>query len=314
MCNDVRRGAAVVSARLHGAWRWASRAQRAGRHIACAALCVGAIASAVAGVTPEVSRIVFAADAAEQSVQLYNLNTYPVLVQAWVDDGDIRSIPQSSSAPVVALPPIFRMAPHDQTSLRLINAGDPLPTDRESLRWLNLYEIPATPKDWGHDQQTVTVTMRTQIKLFVRPAGLADPGASRLRKLVLSLAPARRGLALTIDNPTPYYATIGAVQVSLGDAAKQAVPDMIAPLSRTTVTFDAWRASPGAVARVTFSLIGDDGNPDADTRTVRVGACSGDVACDSGPASDAVQADTSPAGSNATRSSTDSLDEMRARK
>ncbi|KAG8155616.1 pili assembly chaperone [Burkholderia catarinensis] len=282
--------------------------------MACAALCVGAIAPALAGVTPEVSRIVFAADATEQSVQLYNLNTYPVLVQAWVDDGDIRSVPQSSDAPVVALPPIFRMAPHDQTSLRLINAGEPLPTDRESLRWLNLYEIPATPKDWGQDGQTVTVTMRTQIKLFVRPAGLADPGVGRLRKLVLSLAPARRGLALTIDNPTPYYATIGAVQVALDDTVKQAVPDMIAPFSRTTVAFGAWQASPGAAARVTFSLIGDDGNPEADTRTVHVGACPGDVARDSGPARDAVQVDTSPADSNTTGSSTDGLDEMRPRK
>jgi len=284
--------------------------QRAGRRIACAALCVGAIVPAVAGVTPEVSRIVFAADAAEQSVQLYNLNTYPVLVQAWVDDGDIRSVPQSSSAPVVALPPIFRMAPHDQTSLRLINAGEPLPTDRESLRWLNLYEIPATPKDWGKDGQTVTVTMRTQIKLFVRPAGLADPGAGRLRKLVLSLAPACRGLALTIDNPTPYYVTIGAVQVALGNTAKQAIPDMIAPFSRTTVAFDAWQASPGTAARVTLSVIGDDGNPEAGTRTVRVGAYSGDVACDAGPASDAAPVESSPAHSNATGSSTDSLDEM----
>ncbi|WP_230960491.1 molecular chaperone [Burkholderia pseudomultivorans] len=302
-----------MSARLRGAWEWASCVQRAGRRLACAALCVGAIAPALAGVTPETSRIVFAADAAEQSVQLYNLNTYPVLVQAWVDDGDIRSVPQSSNAPIVALPPIFRMAPHDQTSLRLLNAGDPLPTDRESLLWLNLYEIPATPKDWGRNGQTMTVTMRTQIKLFVRPAGLADPGASRLRKLVLSLAPTQRGLALTIDNPTPYYATIGTVQVSLGDAAKQAVPDMIAPFSRTTVAFDAWHASPDAAARVTFSLIGDDGNPEADTRTVRVGACPVDVACDSGPAPDAGRVDTSASGSTVAESSTERVDETHPR-
>ncbi|WP_126228519.1 fimbrial biogenesis chaperone [Burkholderia ambifaria] len=306
MCNDVRRGTAIVALRLR--WAWCKR--QVGRHIACTALCVaavagGPIAPAVAGVTPEVSRIVFAADGAEQSVQLYNLNAYPVLVQAWIDGGDILSVPQSSSAPVVALPPIFRMAPHDQTSLRLINAGEPLPTDRESLLWLNLYEIPSTPKDWVHDRQTVTVTMRTQIKLFVRPAGFADPGVSRLRKLVLSLATARRGLALTIDNPTPYYATIGAVQVTLGDTAKQAVPDMIAPFSRTTVAFDAWHASPGAAARVTFTLIGDDGNPDADTRTVRVGACPGGVACDSGPASDAVQVLSPPIRTQRERQPTD---------
>ncbi|MBU9136924.1 molecular chaperone [Burkholderia multivorans] len=294
MCNNARWHATARPARWRGAWEWASWVRPAACRIACGALWAGAIAPAFAGVTPETSRIVFPADAAEQSVQLYNLNTYPVLGQAWVDDGDIRSVPQSSSAPVVALPPIFRMAPHDQTSLRLLNAGDALPTDRESLLWLNLYEIPATPKDWGHDGQTVTVTMRTQIKLFVRPAGLADPGASRLRKLVLSLAPAQRGLTLTIDNPTPYYATIGTVRVSLGDAAKQAVPDMIAPFARTTVAFDAWQASPGAVARVTFSLIGDDGNPEVDTRTVRV--------------------DASVPNSTVTESSSDRLDDTQPRK
>ncbi|MEY8174909.1 fimbrial biogenesis chaperone [Burkholderia multivorans] len=280
MCSNARAGASAASTNVHRAH--VSWARRVGRFVAHAALCIGAIACdkirpAAAGVTPEVSRVVFVADAAEQAVQLYNLNAYPVLVQAWVDDGDIQSVPQSSNAPIVALPPIFRMAPHDQTSLRLINAGEPLPTDRESLFWLNLYEIPATPMGWGLDRQTVTVTMRTQVKLFVRPVDLDNSGVDRLQQLRLSLAAAPGGLALTIENPTPYYATIGSVQVKLGDISKQAVPDMIAPFSRTMVTFDGWLTAPGTPADVTFSMIGDDGNSTADARALSVGTDLGDV-------------------------------------
>src|SRR5204863_2939575 len=55
---------------------------------------------------------------------------------------------------------------------RLINSGAALPSDRESLFWLNIYEIPSTPNGSMAESQLVTVTMRTQIKVFVRPRKL----------------------------------------------------------------------------------------------------------------------------------------------
>lgn len=228
---------------------------------------------AAAGVTPETSRVIFSAGAVEQSLQIYNVNRYPVLVQAWVDDGRLDAVPQASKSPVVVLPPIFRMGAGDQLNLRLISAGTRLPTDRESVYWLNLYEMPATAKrPKPANDADLTVTMRTQIKVFMRPGKLPYSPTELHKRLVFSLHRTGDALALTVDNPTPYYATIGVVQVTLGERSQEHPVDMIAPFSRTTVKLDASTSAPGDSATLRYTLIGDDGNPIVDERRVPIGS------------------------------------------
>jgi P pilus assembly chaperone PapD len=226
--------------------------------------------AAVAGVTPEVSRVVFPAKSTEETLQVVNVNKYPVLVQAWVDDGDVTAVPQRSLGPVMVLPPIFRMGSGEQTNLRLINAGKELPADRESVFWLNLYEIPATPKNAPVDEQTVTVTMRTQIKVFLRPDKLPYAVHELPRCLAFSLVQADGKLALDIDNPTPYYATIAGVSVETAGASQQAEPDMLAPFSHATVSLDRLVGKVGENAKLQFTVIDDDGNPVLGERTLAV--------------------------------------------
>ncbi|NBF06708.1 fimbria/pilus periplasmic chaperone, partial [Pseudomonas sp. Fl5BN2] len=103
------------------------------------------IGFALAGVTAEKTRVVFAANTTETSLQVMNQNPYPVVVQTWVDDGEPGSTPDTTQAPILPLPAIFRMEPGEQRNLRLIYTGEALPKDRESLFWLNLYEIPPRP-------------------------------------------------------------------------------------------------------------------------------------------------------------------------
>ena len=214
-----------------------------------------------AGVTPLTSRVVFPAGVTEQSLQLVNVNPYPVLVQAWVDDGDVNAVPQQSTSPIIALPPIFRMGPTDRTSLRLIHSGKALPTDRESLFWLNLHEIPPTKSDPPSDGQTVTVTMRTQIKVFVRPEKLPMPVSELPQRLAFSIRKESAMFCLTIENPTPYFATINALAVTVGDETQEITVDMIAPQSRAERDFAFGHAIQGAAATIAFSLLDDDGNP-----------------------------------------------------
>jgi len=220
-----------------------------------------------AGVTPEASRVVFPAGETEQSLHVFNANTWPVLVQAWVDGGRIDAVPQESTAPFVTLPPIFRMAAGDQTSLRIIYSGANLPSDRESLFWLNLYEIPGLLKHQLDDARAVVVTMRTQIKVFMRPAGLPYGPRELPKRLAFSLAKGAGKLTLRIGNPTPYYATLSAVLVKAGGHSQQITPDMVAPLSESTLEldqfdqFDQFDAQAVESAEVLFSLIDDDGTP-----------------------------------------------------
>lgn len=97
-----------------------------------------------AGVTAERTRLVFVEGQREASLLLVNQNPYPVLVQAWVDDGALDGEPDTALAPFLPLPPVFRLEPGRQRSLRLLATGQAQARDRESLYWLNIYEIPAS--------------------------------------------------------------------------------------------------------------------------------------------------------------------------
>lgn len=98
---------------------------------------------AMASVVAERTRIIFSEGNTEESLQLVNSNSYPVAVQVWVDDGDLMATPEKAISPVLVLPPLFRLQPQAQRSLRLILSGaSKLPLDRESAFWLNVYEIP----------------------------------------------------------------------------------------------------------------------------------------------------------------------------
>ncbi|OLL31352.1 pili assembly chaperone [Burkholderia sp. SRS-W-2-2016] len=248
-----------------------NRFVRLGRALLLAIPLAGTIAPAFAGVTPEVSRVIVHAKENETSVQLFNLNDYPVLVQAWVDDGAIDSVPQDAKAPIIALPPIFRMNRGEQTSLRLLNTGMPLPADRESLFWLNLYEIPATRANEAPDAQQVTVMMRTQLKVFVRPDGLREQADALPGRLEFSAHGTDR-LRLDIYNPTPYHATFGKIHAKLAGADEALPVEMLAPLSRTSVVFDKLHGVPGDDVEIAFALIDDDGNPVGGERRLKLAA------------------------------------------
>ncbi|WP_249604812.1 molecular chaperone [Chromobacterium sp. IRSSSOUMB001] len=218
-----------------------------------------------AGLMAESTRVVFAAGSAEQSLQLVNTNPYPVVVQAWVDDGGLESGPDTASAAdaaVMPIPPIFRLNPQAQISLRLIATGVPLPADRESLFWLNLYEIPPRPGDLPADAQTLTVTLRTQMKLFMRPAKLPSSAEQLPEQLRFALEQDADGPRLRIANPSPYYATFRSLEVvCAGGAAQPLTVDMLAPLARETLAMASPLPCAAEAAEARFLLVDDDGNP-----------------------------------------------------
>lgn len=232
-------------------------------------LAVGLLAGppTVAGVVAESTRVVFMARAGERSLQLINLNDYPVVVEAWVDDGDLDSLPENSRAPIIPLPPIFRMNPHDQISLRLLYSGAPLRKDRESLFWLNLYEIPPIDVDRSPDAATLTVAVRTQMKVFLRPQDLSVASSEVPDRLEFLLDNEPGHPHLTIKNPTPYFANLAKLQFT-HDTAEVAQAVMVEPYGNADVDIkpsDAARAA----ATVAYTLIDDDGNTE-----VRSRACS----------------------------------------
>ncbi|MGE4801081.1 molecular chaperone [Yersinia hibernica] len=219
---------------------------------------------AMASVVAEKTRILFSDGSTEESLQLVNSNDYPVAVQVWVDDGDLMATPEKAISPVLVLPPLFRLQPQAQRSLRLILSGaSKLPLDRESAFWLNVYEIPPKATTKADDESSVTLALRMQYKVFYRPKNLPAPADTVSKALTFVLERNGNTAVVKVDNPTPYYASISAL--TLGSA--EGLPDMVAPFSK--LDFPLNRVPTADSKTVNFVLIDDLGNRKAFSRGLK---------------------------------------------
>ncbi|WP_145572720.1 fimbrial biogenesis chaperone [Yersinia mollaretii] len=214
--------------------------------------------SAIASVIAERTRVIFSEGSTEESLQLVNSNKYPVAVQVWVDDGDLMATPEKAISPVLVLPPVFRLQPQAQRSLRLILSGaSKLPVDRESAFWLNVYEIPPKSTTKVEDESFVTLGLRMQYKVFYRPNSIPAPGETLGKALTFTLVRSGDSALIKVNNPTPYYASLASL--TLGSA--EALPDMVAPFS--TLDFPLNHSPTAGNPTLNFVLIDDLGNSKA---------------------------------------------------
>jgi P pilus assembly chaperone PapD len=94
-------------------------------------------------VNVEGTRVIFNAGEMVSSVNLINSAEEPTLVQLWFDDGDIFIPPESVRMPIIAVPPVFRLQPSELRDVKLqLISRDIFPQDKESLYWLNIYQLP----------------------------------------------------------------------------------------------------------------------------------------------------------------------------
>lgn len=224
--------------------------------------CLAASARSWAGVTAERTRVIFSEGAREASLLLSNVNPYPVVTQVWVDDGRLDSGPDEKN-PIIVLPPIFRLESKAQRSLRLIFIGEKLPEDRESLYWLNIYEIPPMPTDRISSENSVlTVTMRTQMKVFYRPKGLKMSSNDAVEKLRFYLRPDRGQLLLDVKNPTPYHVTLGQVELNAAGQKASMAGAIVEPYSSNNFPVGSVSSEFNFADRVSlrFSWVDDGGN------------------------------------------------------
>lgn len=106
-------------------------------------LLAGVNSAPFAAVNVDRTRLVFAANDIAQSLTLANDSVTPMLLQVWTDAGETASSPDNSRTPLVVLPPVFKMQPDELRTLRvMLSSRRSLPEDRESLFWLNIYQIP----------------------------------------------------------------------------------------------------------------------------------------------------------------------------
>lgn len=209
----------------------------------------------LAGVTLTGTRIVFSEGQQEKVIRTSNKGTKPSLVQVWIDEGNTAVDGVNQETPFMAIPPLFRIEPGKGQSIRVRYLGQPLPTDKESIFWFNLLEIPPSTSTPLQAEQ-LSLAFRTRIKLFYRPKGLmsnsAEQGGALRWKLVTSGE-------LVVTNPTPYFMSFQSIEVVTEGGMKDILAPMIAPFTEQKIKLPSGIAKQ-KIREIHYEVINDYGN------------------------------------------------------
>ncbi|MGI2058900.1 fimbrial biogenesis chaperone [Shewanella baltica] len=212
---------------------------------------------AIAGVVADRSRIIFTPSQREQGLSLVNYNDYPVIVQLWVDDGSVDSGPDVANAPILPHPGLLRFAPKEHKHISLLNISENAPEKQEQLYWLNLYEVPPSPsKNDDKEGQLLIVTLRTQMKVFVRPDKMAITSNEIAKYQTFSF----EGSSVNIENNTPYFVTYQNVSLNINGVDSSIYNGMLPPYSVSSILVKNVNHSNKDSAIVNAEYIDDDGN------------------------------------------------------
>lgn len=173
---------------------------------------------AFAGFSVGATRVIYNGDAKEASLAINNSEDSSVfLIRSWVSTDQA-----GQKAPFIVTPPLFRIDPGQENTVRITQTSSNLPQDRESAYWLNTLAMP--PKTDA--KNSLQFSINTRIKLFYRPAALNNKQA--VAKAYQQVTFSRSGSTLTANNPTPYYVSLTKVTVN-GTELKDGY--MVAPKS-----------------------------------------------------------------------------------
>lgn len=173
------------------------------------------------------TRVIYPEKNKDVVVQLMNNGSDASLVQAWIDDGDINSTPETAQVPFLLSPPVVKVLGDSGQQLRITKIGSPLPADRESVFFLNVLDIPPTPENLM-GTNTLQLAIKSRIKLFYRPAGLKQN--ARFSAESIELQAVEKGF--NIVNKSPYFLTLANIDQA---DKKHLLTDsvMVAPFSST---------------------------------------------------------------------------------
>ncbi|MEJ5278223.1 molecular chaperone [Pseudomonas sp. MYb541] len=220
-------------------------------------LCAGllgllAVGQATAGISLSSTRLVFDGQHKEAGITVRNSGE-DVLIQSWVDtDAD-----DATSVPFAVTPPLARVTGNEQQLLRVIYEGTGMPSDRESVVWLNVQEIPKASKT----ENTLQLAVRQRIKVFFRPPALKNNAYLAPTELLWQLAEHAGKRVLRVSNPGVYHVSIADITLQSGAVSEHPFDSMmIAPGEQKE--FQLKQLSSINSALLKFSSINDYGAQD----------------------------------------------------
>jgi chaperone protein EcpD len=225
-----------------------------------ATACLSQTPLACAGIIIDTTRVVYPAARREVTVSIRNNSETPSLVQAWLDAGDPKSRPDESAVPFVLTPPLFRLDPTRSQSLRLVYTQEPLPTDRESVFWLNVMDIPPRAAANPERPNQLEMAFKHRMKVFFRPAGLKGSAADAPAQLSWKLATEQGRLsAIQVHNPTAFHVSLVRTTAMVDGKPVSFKTDMVAPFASARFDVEAPVNAPGAPLVVEYTFVNDYG-------------------------------------------------------
>ncbi|WP_140183223.1 fimbria/pilus periplasmic chaperone [Providencia stuartii] len=187
------------------------------------------------GISLSQTRVVFNAEEKSAKVTINNQSERVYLINGRVQSTANATGSATESVPFMVTPPLFRLEKESRNTVLVVrNDVTQLPKDRESVFYLSFLAIPSVEKSQGIGVSAmnpqVSIGLRSIIKLFYRPTGLALAVTEAPEKLRFSL----QGDQLQVNNPTPYYLTLAELSLGQYPVEIRQQGAMIAPFSHQT--------------------------------------------------------------------------------
>lgn len=179
------------------------------------------INTAYAGVIIGGTRVIYPEGSKDVSISVENPDKIPYLIQSWID-----GIDEKKQSDFTITPPLFRLNPEKTNALRIFLTENKLPTDKESLFWLNIKTIPATERT----ENSLQIAFKTQMKLIYRPTTFKNVNFEKEQN---KLTWTKSGKTLSVKNPTPYYMNFQSVTFN-----GKKINDVSYAAPLTTTTFE----------------------------------------------------------------------------
>ncbi|ATM00995.1 fimbrial chaperone protein [Aeromonas sp. CA23] len=196
------------------------------------------MSAAYASVVMSTTRVIYNEGVKSASIQLKNNDEFPYLIQAWTDEGDESSLPDTQGGPVIALPSLFKVYPKAGQSIRIVIDNAKLPKDKESVFFLNALQIPAQSNS-DASRNKMVVMVKNRIKVFYRPKSIMGSSDQAGESLSFSMGVNAGRPVLVVKNPSSYHVSLSRVEVrSAGGKGVTVLPEMISPQSNRNLHFE----------------------------------------------------------------------------
>ncbi|NRD74171.1 molecular chaperone [Shewanella sp. VB17] len=182
------------------------------------------------------TRVIYADGEGIETLKIKNPAEADFLAQSWLTDANGQEV----SEPLIVIPPLVRVESGSYSFLRIDNVSpvNSLPTDKESLYYLHVREVPVTPKNsevkGTNTGGSIQIAIESIIKVFFRPTSLAD--IKEVAQVTADGTHIRfKNGKVILENNSPFYVTYADLLYGPKDKAEKFKAMMLAPYTSQAI-------------------------------------------------------------------------------